>query len=136
LIKYLRCRYKTQTVLTQDFFLRKFSVKKILFTYFIKVTEIERERNMKRGSEPWNRSNVMLVGEGRVGKTALCRSLMGKPFIHTESTVGLNQLTCDVKLSISNDGRWTKHLTRGSDSNLIFSLIDFGGHFIASFTYS
>ena len=67
-------------------------------------------RAMALGSKPWNRSKVMFVGEGRVGKTALCNSMLGKPFVETESTVGLTQLTCDVQCASSRiNGRWTEH---------------------------
>ena len=60
------------------------------------------------GSKAWNRSKIMLVGEGRVGKTALSNALMGKPFVETESTVGLTQLTCDVRrASATNSGSWS-----------------------------
>ena len=66
-------------------------------------------RAMAVGSKPWNRSKVMIVGAGRVGKTALCNSMMGKPFIETESTVGLTQLTCDVRrVAASNNSLWTE----------------------------
>ena len=52
----------------------------------------------------------MLVGEGRAGKTALCNSMMGKPFEETESTVGLTELTCDVRrAAATSDGRWVEH---------------------------
>ena len=52
----------------------------------------------------------MLVGEGRVGKTALCNSMMGKPFVETESTAGLTQLTCDVRTAATgSNGRWVEH---------------------------
>ena len=65
---------------------------------------------MTGGSKPWNRSKVMLVGEGRVGKTALCNSMMGKPFVETDSTVGLTQLTCDVRrAAVTSNRRWTEH---------------------------
>ena len=62
---------------------------------------------MEKGSKPWNRSKVMLLGEGRVGKTALSNSMMGKPFQETESTVGLTKLTCDVQKTSANNGRWS-----------------------------
>ena len=68
------------------------------------------QRVMALGSKPWNRSKVVIVGEGRAGKTALCNSLMGKRFEDTESTAGLTQLTCDVRRAAANsDGRWVEH---------------------------
>ncbi|KAJ1409647.1 hypothetical protein B484DRAFT_468763, partial [Ochromonadaceae sp. CCMP2298] len=50
----------------------------------------------KRGPKPWGRSKIMIVGEGRAGKSALANSIIGRPFSQTESTVGINQLTCDI----------------------------------------
>ena len=68
------------------------------------------QRAMALGSMPWNRSKVMLVGDGRVGKTALCNSMMGKPFVETQSTVGLTKLTCQVQRAAStSDGRLVEH---------------------------
>ena len=68
------------------------------------------QRAMALGSKPWNRSKVMIVGEGRVGKTALCNSMMGQPFVDTESTVGLAQLTFDVRrAAATSNGRWVEH---------------------------
>ena len=68
------------------------------------------ERAMALGSKPWNRSKVMLVGEGRVGKTALCNSMTGKPFVETESTSGFTCQVFDVKSSaVANHKRWTSH---------------------------
>jgi GTPase SAR1 family protein len=38
---------------------------------------------------PWNRSKIMLVGQGRAGKTALANNMMGKEFMpDTKSTIG------------------------------------------------
>ena len=54
----------------------------------------------------------MLVGDGRAGKTALARSLMGEPFEETESTIGINQITCDVKYASTGgvgNGEWMKY---------------------------
>ena len=62
---------------------------------------------MEKGSKPWNRSKILLVGDGRVGKTALCNNMLGKPFAETESTVGLKQLTCDVQRAAASSGQWS-----------------------------
>ena len=68
------------------------------------------QRAMALGSKPWSRSKIMLVGEGRVGKTALCNSMMGKSFVETESTVGLTKLTCNVRrAATTRNGRWIEH---------------------------
>jgi GTPase SAR1 family protein len=42
----------------------------------------------------------MLVGEGRAGKTALAKSLMGLPFAHTESTCGIEQFRVEVSHAV------------------------------------
>ena len=66
---------------------------------------------MTLGSKPWNRSKLMFVGEGRVGKTALCNNIMGRPFVETDSTVGLTQLTCNVRrAAATGDGTWAEHM--------------------------
>ena len=51
----------------------------------------------------------MLVGEGKVGKTSLCNSMIGKRFQETEPIVEFTQLTCDVgrDAGICN-GRWSE----------------------------
>jgi GTPase SAR1 family protein len=47
----------------------------------------------------------MVVGEGRAGKTALCNSIMGKVFDEKiESTIGINELTCDIKTAFVGQG--------------------------------
>ncbi len=44
----------------------------------------------------WGRSKIMIVGEGRAGKSALSNSLLGKAFSSTESTIGISQMTCMI----------------------------------------
>ena len=70
----------------------------------------------KSGCE-WNRSKIMIVGEGRAGKTAFSRSLVGDAFADTDSTRGINQLTCVVsQLSVSGvDSLWHKSLDRHNE---------------------
>eukprot|EP01041_Mallomonas_annulata_P001482 gene1482-2850_t len=65
-------------------------------------------RALSKGKKEWGRSKIMIVGEGRAGKTALTSSFIGKSFESTASTIGINQLTCDVKYAaISGDtGHW------------------------------
>ena len=68
------------------------------------------ERAMAGGSKPWNRSKIMLVGEGRVGKTALCNSMMGNRFVETESTVGFTRQVFEVRTSAGEvEKRWTEY---------------------------
>jgi GTPase SAR1 family protein len=52
---------------------------------------------LKQGSKPWKRSKFSLLGQGRAGKTAFANAIAGRQFEDTASTVGINQLTCDVK---------------------------------------
>jgi len=69
------------------------------------------------GSARWNRSQLSLVGKGRAGKTAFARALLQKPFIHTESTVGMDGMTCEVS-SVSSGKVWWQEDGRGSASEL------------------
>jgi GTPase SAR1 family protein len=52
---------------------------------------------LQQGSKPWKRSKFSLLGQGRAGKTAFANAIAGRLFEETASTVGINQLTCDVK---------------------------------------
>ena len=61
-----------------------------------------------KGTTKWCHSKMLLVGEGRAGKSALANSIIGKPFCDTPSTVGINELTCDIKYAASSgdSGNW------------------------------
>ena len=61
---------------------------------------------LKEGSVKWNHSKLMLVGEGRAGKTCTLRALLGKPFIDTASTVGLHLSACQIDRTTVED--WTE----------------------------
>jgi GTPase SAR1 family protein len=52
---------------------------------------------LRQGSKEWKRSKLSLLGQGRAGKTAFANAVAGRQFEETASTVGINQLTCDVK---------------------------------------
>jgi hypothetical protein len=52
---------------------------------------------LQQGSKEWRRSKFSLLGQGRAGKTAFANAIAGRQFEDTASTVGINQLTCDVK---------------------------------------
>ena len=60
-----------------------------------KSGEVEQERKFKstlyrNAKGPWQRSKLMVVGEGRTGKTATVRSLLGIAFNPSmASTVGI-----------------------------------------------
>ena len=68
------------------------------------------EQALQEGVRPWGRSKIMIVGDGRAGKTALANSIMGEEFAHTESTIGINQMTCDVKFAeVGKEGQWDEY---------------------------
>jgi len=55
------------------------------------------------------RSKVMIVGEGRAGKTAFANSIIGKKFEEeTESTIGINTFMCSVHHAALNRSEWIK----------------------------
>lgn len=68
------------------------------------------QRALQLGKKAWGRSKIMIVGEGRAGKTALANSIMGRNFVNTDSTVGINQLTCDIKYAAVNENRWGEYI--------------------------
>ncbi len=43
---------------------------------------------LQYGKKEWLRSKIMIVGEGRAGKTALANSITGNQFEQTTSTIG------------------------------------------------
>ena len=68
-------------------------------------------------SVEWRRSKIMIVGEGRAGKTAVANAVMGKAFVpHSASTVGLEELTCEVKYAAvgSEKGQWSQRADDGT----------------------
>ena len=86
------------------------------------------------GFAPWNRMKVAIVGERRAGKTALCNILMGKAFVETNPTVGLNEFTCIVRTDTNRSySSWTEctaimtdDKASFSENNFILSLLDIG----------
>jgi GTPase SAR1 family protein len=74
----------------------------------IRVGIDEIDEFVKAGSKEWRRSKILIVGEGRAGKTAFSNSVVGKPFKNTESTIGINSFTCDVKYTSLGNGTWTQ----------------------------
>ena len=64
---------------------------------------------LEMGKKEWGRSKIMIVGEGRAGKSAFANTIIGRSFTDTESTVGINQLTCDIKYaSIGSGNGWAE----------------------------
>ena len=69
------------------------------------------ENTLKSDGKPWKHSRIMIIGEGRAGKTALANSIMGKGYVETQSTVGIHEEVCDVDLSYASisGGQWTQY---------------------------
>ena len=58
-------------------------------------------------SGQWRRSKLMIIGQGRAGKSATVRSLLGQPFDENlESTVGAQLTQSIVRSSPSSEGTW------------------------------
>jgi GTPase SAR1 family protein len=57
----------------------------------------------------WNRSKIMLVGQGRAGKTALARSMMGEPFRETPSTIGGELFEREIREGNVRRGKLAEH---------------------------
>ncbi len=52
---------------------------------------------LQTGGTVWRRSKLMIVGEGRAGKTAFSNSVIGREFEQTQSTIGITETTvCSV----------------------------------------
>jgi GTPase SAR1 family protein len=83
------------------------------------------------GSARWNRSQLSLVGKGRAGKTAFARALLQKPFVHTESTVGMEGMTCEVSSVASGKVWWQED---GSAASSTTELERLQAQLTASFT--
>ena len=60
------------------------------------------------GSGEWNRSKLIVIGEGRSGKSAFVNNFIGLDFEETGSTLGIREFTCSVNhMSQSlEDGSW------------------------------
>lgn len=74
------------------------------------LTDADFQRALKRGKKAWGRSKIMIVGEGRAGKTALANSIIGKDFQSTDSTIGINHLTCDIKYAAVGGDSWSEYV--------------------------
>jgi GTPase SAR1 family protein len=51
---------------------------------------------LSQGKKEWRRSKIMIVGEGRAGKTALANSILGRVYEDMDSTIGINEFTCSI----------------------------------------
>ena len=83
----------------------------LLLLYCIQVSDsssllLDTEAFLQNGYKVWRYSKIMIVGEGRAGKTAFSNSIIGKEFANTESTIGINNFTCDVNFASLGKGAW------------------------------
>ena len=71
---------------------------------------------------PFNRSKIMLIGQGEAGKTATSRSILGLPQLkvsENKSTVGVDQLTCSLTFAnIHSKGVWSESDAENKDYEL------------------
>eukprot|EP00961_Rhodomonas_salina_P259599 3507648-Rhodomonas_salina.1 len=75
-----------------------------------------------RTGEPFNHARVFLAGDGRAGKTALCNSIMGRPYTETHSTCGVDQHFLQVITTRGQDGACAgreRALVEGPGSDLL-----------------
>jgi len=70
---------------------------------------------LQQGKKEWGRSKIMIVGEGRAGKTAVANSIVGTPFASTDSTLGISQLTCSISTLQKGQGVWQKTQSAGKE---------------------
>jgi tetratricopeptide (TPR) repeat protein/GTPase SAR1 family protein len=64
--------------------------------------------NKAGGAGEWMRSKIMILGEGKGGKTSFVRNLLGEEFQETERTRGIAEFTCSSSYVIKGavDGQW------------------------------
>jgi hypothetical protein len=68
------------------------------------------------GGAPWNRSKLMLVGQGGAGKTGFCHALRGKEFKGVKSTIGVETWKLDSTQVNTADGAvWREDTACGSE---------------------
>ena len=84
--------------------------------------------------EQSNMRKLILLGGDSVGKTVLCKRIMGKPFTNQEAAVGFTPSPCNVWRVTAENGKWTEYETPKMelytgiyDNELKLSLLDFGG---------
>lgn len=74
----------------------------------------------------WNRSKVMLVGQGRAGKSSLARVILGEKFVaKSPSTCGIDKFEVNVSAGIvdGTKGHWRKFKKEGSHLNIALASI-------------
>jgi heat shock protein 1/8 len=76
----------------------------------LSTTDKQISEAVGRGKKEWGRSKIMIVGEGRAGKTALANSILGREYQPTDSTIGINNFTCSVGSARTKGegGKWSE----------------------------
>eukprot|EP00041_Stephanoeca_diplocostata_P031727 m.995096 g.995096 ORF g.995096 m.995096 type:complete len:1471 (-) comp24015_c0_seq6:198-4610(-) len=69
---------------------------------------------LEKGSKPWMRSKIMLVGQGRSGKTAFLNAMRRKDFEQTDSTIGIDTMTMEVTSLASGREWWDVYDKKGT----------------------
>jgi GTPase SAR1 family protein len=78
-----------------------------------KLSQLSRVlQNINESKVKFRRSKLMIVGEGRTGKTAFANSVMGNDFKDTESTVGIDRFECAVNYAALNKGEWNTNVKK------------------------
>lgn len=77
---------------------------------------------LAKGSVPINRYKLMFLGQGRAGKTATIKNILGELFSEKlESTVGIDEFTASVSMAAKTSaGQWTENTK--PDSELAFGI--------------
>ena len=76
------------------------------------------EDALQQDSCPWRRSRLMIVGEGRAGKSSTLRFLLGKPFVHDlKSTIGLSVEECRSHVIDKSNGTTDTTSTNNNNNN-------------------
>eukprot|EP01041_Mallomonas_annulata_P005179 gene5179-10358_t len=70
---------------------------------------------LSSGRKKWGRSKIMIVGEGRAGKTAFSNTIIGKEYQDTQSTIGINEMTCEIKSINGTSKTWGEFTTPGKE---------------------
>lgn len=76
-------------------------------------------------TSPWNRGTVIVVGQGRAGKSAVIDALVGKCFKKGgyESTVGVEHCSREISHSVVREGRsWEGRVDDSHALEEIFAL--------------
>ena len=73
----------------------------------VRQRETALQEAIQRQVRKFNMAKMMVVGQGGAGKTCFMHSVLGMPYRETESTVGINALTCSVGYAgTGRDGLW------------------------------